>query len=92
MPIQLKIKVVPGASTTGVAGWLGDALKLRIAEPPEKGKANRAVEALIAEALGRPPGAVRIVSGQRSPRKTVEIDGVSMSDVRRLLGGDDRGP
>jgi hypothetical protein len=83
--MQLKLKVVPGASRSEISGWLGDTLKLRVAAPPEKGKANKAVEALLCEALGHSAGAVRIVSGHGSPRKTAEIEGLSTEDVRRCL-------
>ncbi len=50
--ITLKVKVVPGASRTQLSGWLGDMLKVRVSAPPEKGKANAAVEALLARDVG----------------------------------------
>jgi len=82
---RLAIKVVPGASRDGVAGWLGDALKVRVAAPPERGKANAAVERVLAEALGIAAESVRIVAGATSARKTVEIEGLSESDIRQRL-------
>lgn len=42
---------------------------------PEKGKANAAVVEVLAEALNLPKSALRIVSGETSPLKTVEVDG-----------------
>lgn len=78
--------MVPGASRDGIAGWLGDALKVRVAAPPEKGKANAAVEGLIAAALGLPREYVRIVGGHGSARKVVEIDRLDEAEVRRRLG------
>ena len=80
------MKVVPGAATTAIAGWLGDALKVRVAAPPQRGKANVAVEALIAEALGLPAAAVRIVAGHGSARKLVEVDGMTITELQRRLG------
>jgi len=85
----LNVKVVPGASRDGVAGWLADALKLRVRAPAERGRANAAVESLLASVLGVPQERVRIVAGFGSPRKTVEIDGLSESDVRERLSGVD---
>lgn len=82
----LKIKVVPGASRTQLSGWLGDMLKVRVSAPPEKGKANAAVEALLARELGLPVKSVRIVSGTGSPQKLVEIEGLSAAELRRELG------
>jgi uncharacterized protein (TIGR00251 family) len=82
---RISLKVVPGAATSGIAGWLGATLKVRVAAPPEKGRANDAVEALMAEALGVPIRAVRIVSGHGSPRKTLEVEGLSDEALRRRL-------
>lgn len=82
---RLSIKVVPGASREDVAGWLGDALKIRVAAPPERGKANAAVVRVLAEALGVPPESVRIVGGATAARKTVEIAGLSESELRQRL-------
>ena len=84
---RLAVKVVPGAARDEIAGWLGDALKLRVSAAPERGKANAAVEALLARALALPRGAVRVVAGETSPRKTVEIDGASEQEIRQRLGG-----
>lgn len=89
---KLKIKVVPGASSSGIAGWLGDDLKVRVSAPPEKGKANAAVEAVLCEALDLPGRAVRIISGETSQRKVVEIHGLSSAEIlRRLAPGVGRG-
>ena len=83
--ITLKVKVVPGASCTQLSGWLGDALKVRVSAPPEKGKANAAVEALLAGTLGLPVKSVRIVAGKGSQQKLVEIEGLSAAELRRKL-------
>ncbi len=82
---RLELKVVPGASRAGIAGWLGDMLKVRVSAPPERGKANAAVEELLAEALGVSSGSVRIVAGHGSARKVVEIAGLSQAEVRARL-------
>jgi uncharacterized protein (TIGR00251 family) len=76
---------VPGASRSGVTGWLGDMLKVRVTAPAERGKANAAVEALLAKALGVAKDGVRVVSGMTSPRKVVEIAGLSEAEVRSRL-------
>ena len=84
-PVRLPIKVVAGSSRSGVAGWLGDTLRVRVAAPAERGKANAAVEALLREVLGLPAGGVTIVAGSSSPRKIVEIVGLSAAEVRRRV-------
>ncbi len=82
---RLQIKVVPGSSRSGIAGWLGDVLRVRVTAPAERGRANVAVESLLREVLGLSSGGARIVSGGASPRKTVEIIGLSESEARRRL-------
>ncbi len=79
------MKVAPGARADAIVGWLGDSLKLRVRAAPEKGRANAAVIALLAEALQWPPGKLRICAGQGSRNKLVEIEGLTADEVRRRL-------
>ena len=83
--VRLQIKVLAGSSRNGIAGWLGDTLRIRVSAPPERGKANAAVEELLSEILHIPGGCARIVSGSTSPRKVVEIMGLSEAEIRRRL-------
>lgn len=82
---KLPVKVVPGSSRSGIAGWLGDTLRIRVTAPPERGKANAAVESLLDDVLGLPKGAARIVAGGSSPRKLVEIAGLTEQEARKRL-------
>jgi len=84
-PVKLQIKAIPASSRNGVAGWLGDTLKVRVTAPAERGKANAAVEAVVAEALGVAAQCVRVVTGTTSPRKVVEITGLSEAEVYHRL-------
>ncbi|MCL4198487.1 MAG: DUF167 domain-containing protein [Phycisphaerales bacterium] len=81
----IRLKVVPGSSRSAIAGWLGERLKVRVAAPPEAGKANEAVRRLLAEALGVPPRQVAIIAGESTPEKTVLISGVSAEQAARRL-------
>lgn len=82
---RLKVKVVPGASRTEVVGRLGDALKVRVAAPPEGGKANREVVALLAAKVGLPVAAVTVVSGQASPSKVLAFQGLDAATLQARL-------
>ena len=82
---ELTVKVVPGASRNEVAGWLGDALKVRVSAPPEKGRANAAVCALLAKQLGLSKGAVTVVQGHGSARKRLRVDGVDTAVLQARL-------
>ena len=83
---RLKVRVSPGARGDAIAGWIGDALKVRVAAPPERGKANDAVVALVAGALGIPASRVTVVRGATSRDKLLQVEDVSEDEVRRRLG------
>jgi uncharacterized protein (TIGR00251 family) len=83
--MRLHVKVIPKATRPGIAGWLGDALKIRVSAAPEHGKANGAVCTLLAKQLQVPLNAVRIVSGHSNPHKVVEIDGMDEKTLRERL-------
>jgi uncharacterized protein (TIGR00251 family) len=85
MAVRLSIKAVPGARRDEIVGPLGDRLKVRVSAPPEGGRANDAICALVAGALGVRHGDVRVVAGHTRAEKTLEIDGVSAAAVRALL-------
>jgi uncharacterized protein (TIGR00251 family) len=81
----LRLTVTPGATRPGVAGRHGDGWKLRVAAPPERGKANEAVLALLAETLALPRANVSLVSGAGSRHKTVELSGLEPDEIERRL-------
>ena len=83
---RLKVKAVPGASRSEIVGRLGEALKVRVAAPPEGGKANREILELLAEKLGLPAAGVTLVSGAVSAAKVVALRGVTADQAwARLL-------
>lgn len=81
----IQIKVVPGASRSRVMGMLGDRVKVAVSAPPEDGKANKAVCALLAEVLGVSPKAVEVCAGQTQPRKMVRVAGVGAAQAAEKL-------
>ena len=83
--VVLRLSVVPGAGRSAVAGRHGDALRVRVGAPPEKGRANAAVVELVASTLGVKPVDVTLVAGETSRSKRVAVKGVEADDVRRRL-------
>lgn len=83
--MKLTLKVIPGAAQTQIVGWLGDTLKIRVAAPPERGKANQAVESAIATALNVPRDQVQIIQGYTSTRKVLAIQGLDPQEIRQRL-------
>ena len=83
--IALAIKVVPGSSRQRVVGEYADGLKITVTAAAERGAANEAVIALLADSLQIAPANVRIVRGHQSPRKEVLIVGLSSEEIERRL-------
>ncbi len=83
--VLIRVKVVPGASRQEIAGPLGDRLKVRVSAPPEAGRANKAVCALIARALGVKPKQVSIEAGRSSPEKTILVENCDVATVEKKL-------
>lgn len=83
--IEIRLKVVPGASRDRIAGPLGDRLKIQVASPPEHGKANDAVLRLLAGKLKLSLRDIDVISGRTTPAKTVFARGVSIERARAAL-------
>jgi uncharacterized protein (TIGR00251 family) len=81
--VQIVVWVVPGARRTELAGVHGDAVRVRVSQPPEKGRATRAVIELLTAAIGVP---VELVAGATSRRKRFRATGTDAEAVRRALG------
>lgn len=84
---RLRLRARAGARKNVIDGGHGGALKVSVTTAPERGRANEALERLLAEALRVSASAVRIVSGHTSRDKVVEIDGLAPEEVRRRLEG-----
>jgi len=81
-------KIVPGSSKTAIVGLLGGMVKVKVAAPPEKGKANQCLIAFLAKQLGVRKNAIRITTGLGNPVKHVRIIGISAETLREKLGLD----
>jgi uncharacterized protein (TIGR00251 family) len=70
--MRVSVLVVPNARKNGVVEE-GDHLKVYVRAPPVKGKANEAVIEVLAKFFGVKKSDMRIISGERSREKVVEI-------------------
>ncbi len=82
---RLAIKAIPNAPRTAVAGWLGEALKVKVHAPPLDGRANEELCDFLAETLQLPRRAVTVVLGQTARQKVVQIDGLTLDEVKTRL-------
>lgn len=83
--VLLKVRAAPGAKVERVVGVHGDALKVAVQAPPEKGRANERILALLADALGLAQRSLSVASGATARDKTVRIMGLSSDEVRARL-------
>jgi len=83
----LDIVVYPRCAREGVGPVVGDRLKVSVNAPPVDGKANGAVQRVLAETFGVPRVAVTILRGETGKRKTVRIAGVTAAAAARLIAG-----
>lgn len=83
--VLIALRVVPGSRKTQIVGRYaspgGARLKVKVSAPPEDGRANEAVCAELARALGTAARDVTIVSGHTRPEKTALVVGVALETI-----------
>jgi len=95
--VEVAVRVTPRASRAALGGIVADGgpsgfggsegawLVARVTPPPEDGRANAALVALLAEALGVAPSACEVVAGTTSRRKRVRVVGTDVATLERRL-------
>lgn len=83
--MKLAVKVSPKAAHNAIVGWHGGALKISVTAVPERGKANAAVQRLLAQTLRLPLSAVTLLRGDSSSQKLFEIAGLDEGEILRRL-------
>jgi uncharacterized protein (TIGR00251 family) len=81
----LAVQIQPRASRNAVAGWVGEALKIRLTAPPVEGAANAACLAFLADLLDLPQSQLEILRGDRSRHKVIRITGLTQDEVHARL-------
>lgn len=82
---RLSLRVAPGARRTELVGRHGAGWKVRVAAPPENGRANAALCRLLAETLELPQAAVSVVAGHGGRDKLVDVAGIAPNETERRL-------
>jgi len=78
------VRIQPRASKDEITGEIAGAIKIRLQAAAVEGRANEALIGFLAQLLKSPKGAVRILSGERSRIKRLEIRGVTKQQIERL--------
>jgi uncharacterized protein (TIGR00251 family) len=82
--VTFRVRVQPRASTDILGGEWGGALKVRLTAPPVDDRANDALRRLLASRLNVPATAVKILGGEHSRLKRIQVSGVSVAQVQAL--------
>ncbi|MFZ9088776.1 MAG: DUF167 domain-containing protein [Planctomycetaceae bacterium] len=83
--VILLVRLQPNASRSRVLGRNGDRLRVAVSAPPEKGRANTALQKLLAEMLGVCSSQIRLLRGRTSRQKDLLIAGLPIEDVLARL-------
>ena len=82
----LNVKVIPGASKSGIVTVKDDSLKIRVAAVPEDGKANEELRSFLAKALKLPKRDIVIVSGEKSRSKILRLPSSAEEKLNGIIG------
>jgi uncharacterized protein len=86
--VKIVVQIYPGASKNEVTGMINDVLRIKIAAPPVKGKANKELIDYLSHLLGIGKDRLDIIKGHTSKNKLISIDGLSKVSVfEKLLSG-----
>jgi uncharacterized protein YggU (UPF0235/DUF167 family) len=88
--VSFRVRLTPRGGADRIEGWLQSAdanwhLKARVSVPPESGKANTSLLALLASELHIPKSSLTIASGMTARLKTVAASGDADALAARLI-------
>lgn len=84
--VRISVKVIPNSSKTDIVGWFAKQLKVKLAAPAEKGKANVALVNLLSEVLGLPRTSIKILSGHNNQLKILGIEDMQPDALNFKIG------
>lgn len=84
--LYLHLHIQPRASRNEVVGIHGDSLKIRLTSPPVEGAANTLLVEFVAKRLGISKSKVEFVSGEKSKKKVLKVEGITKTEAANILG------
>jgi uncharacterized protein len=85
MQTKISVKVTPNSGRNEVVGLANGVWRIKVAAPPDKGKANKELIEFLSETLGLKKDAIGILKGQTSHHKIVYIDGLTAEEAAARL-------
>ena len=81
----LPVRAHAGARRNGLGGQRSGSLQVSVTQAPEKGKANQAIIAVLAEALALRKSQIELLSGETSPQKRFLLRGITPADLQKRI-------
>jgi len=81
----LRIHLQPGAKSNEIIGFRDGVLWVKVAAPPDKGRANAALIELLAKTLSVPKSDLTLVRGITSRQKVIAINGLTTEALKKKL-------
>jgi len=83
--VRLRVRAQPRASRNQFGAVIEGELRVQIAAPPVDATANVELIRFLSKVFSRPKSALRLVRGERSRHKTIEIEGIDLDSARRVI-------
>ncbi len=77
----LPVRAQAGARRNGIKGIHAGALQVMVTQAPEKGKANKAIIAVLAESLSLRKSQFELIWGETSPLKRFLVRGIASDEL-----------
>lgn len=76
--VVIRVKIIPKSTSNEIVGWENEELKVRIAAPPDKGKANQALIKFLAKFFEVTQAQVVLLSGETSRHKKILFEDTNL--------------
>ena len=83
--VRIRVHAQPGARQSRIAGAYGETVKIAVATPPVDGKANKALQKLLAQWLNVSASSVTLASGMTGREKQFLVAGVTPENAKEML-------
>ena len=83
--IRLQVRVSPNARRNEVTGFSEGVLFIKVAAPPDRGKANKELISYLSRRLGISRSSLHLLKGSASRNKVISVDGLSRAEIMERL-------
>ena len=83
--VRIAVRLQPRSAKNQVVGWQNEALKIKVTAPPVDGEANKALIHYLSQSLGDSKSSCKIIAGETSRNKIIEIQGISKQEFMERL-------